>query len=60
LNDRIDKPQPTVFKKLIEPVDEFVAVQNDLLPKHHNQKLGYYDFFVILAYFLTSEYSSLK
>jgi hypothetical protein len=28
-NDCIDKPQQTVFKKLIEPVDEFVAGQNN-------------------------------
>jgi hypothetical protein len=38
----------------------FFTARNNLLPKHHNQKFGYYDFFVILVYFFTSEYSSLK
>lgn len=55
-----EKIQVTVFKKLIEPIDAFLAEQEEKLPKHHNQKYGYYDFFVLLAYYFTSGVSSLK
>jgi hypothetical protein len=56
----LNEPQPTVFKKLIEPVEEFVANQSDSLPKHHNQKYWYYDFFTLLVYYFTSNAQSLK
>jgi hypothetical protein len=59
-DDCLNEPQITVFKKLIEPVDEFVANQSDSLPKHHNQKYEYYDFFMLLVYYFTSEAQSLK
>jgi len=59
-DDCLSEPQTTVFKKLISPIDEFVATQNDSLPKHHNQKYEYYDFFVLLVFYFISEYSSLK
>ena len=56
----LNESQTTVFKKLIEPVEQFVANQNDSLPKHPNQKYEYYDFFVFLVYYFTSETKSLK
>jgi len=55
-----EKTQPTVFKTLISPIDEFLANQNDSLPKHPNQKYEYYDFFILLVYYFTSEAQSLK
>ncbi|MCP4935343.1 MAG: transposase, partial [bacterium] len=51
---------PTVFDQLLEPVDEFVRNQDRELPKHHNQKFSYYDFFRLLMYFFVSEGKSLK
>ncbi|MEN8123162.1 MAG: IS4 family transposase [Bacteroidota bacterium] len=51
---------PTVFDQLLEPVDEFVRKQDDELPKHHNQKFKYYDFFRILTYFFVSGGKSLR
>jgi len=56
----LNKSQITVFKKLILPIDELLASKNDSLPKHPNQKYEYYDFFVLLVYYFTSEFSSLK
>jgi len=56
----LNEPQTTVFKKLIEPINEFVAEQNEKLEKHHNQKYEYYDFFSFLVYYFTSEAKSLK
>ncbi|MCP4231747.1 MAG: hypothetical protein GY771_16585, partial [bacterium] len=52
--------QPTVFDQFLEPVDEFVRNRNRELPKHHNQKFGYDDFFRILIYFFISEGKSLR
>ncbi len=60
LDSSQEKTQTTVFKKLISPIDEFVANQNDSLPKHHNQKYEYYDFFVFFVYYFTSGAKSLK
>lgn len=57
-DDCLNEPQPTVFKKLISPIDDFVANQNDSLPKHPNQKYEYYD--MLLVYYFTSEAQSLK
>jgi len=59
-DNSLNQPQPTVFKKLIEPIEEFVAKQNDELPKHHNQKYEYYDFFIFLNYYFVSGAKSLK
>jgi len=59
-DDCLNEPQPTVFQKLIDPIDEFVANQSDSLPKHHNQKYEYYDFFMLLIYYFTSNAQSLK
>ncbi len=52
--------QPTVFDQLLEPIDEFVRNQERELPKHHNQKFSYYDFFRLLMYFFVAEGKSLK
>ena len=51
---------PIVFQKLLEPISEIVAEQNRRIPKHHNEKLGYGQFFNVLLYFFTSELTSLK
>ena len=56
----LNQPQPTVFKKLIGPIDEFVANQNEKLVKHHNQKYEYYDFFIFLIYYFVSGAKSIK
>jgi hypothetical protein len=56
----LNQPQPTVFKKLIDPIDEFVTNQNEKLVKHHNQKYEYYDFFIFLIYYFVSIATSLK
>lgn len=55
-----DTPVPAVFGKLLEPINEFVQKQDAELPRHHNQKFGYYDFFMLLMYFFVSEGTSFK
>ncbi len=52
--------QPTVFQKLLEPVERFVQAQNERLPKHPNQKYMYADFFRLLIYYFVSGTASLK
>ena len=52
--------QPTVFQKLLEPVEPFVREQNQRLPKHPNQKYEYYDFFRLLIYYFVGGTKSLK
>ncbi len=52
--------QPTVFQKLLEPVEDFVKEQNRRLPKHRNQKYDYEDFFRLLMYYFVSGTKSLK
>jgi hypothetical protein len=51
---------PTIFNKLLEPIDDFVRDQEHKLQKHHNQKFGYYAFFRILMYFFLAEGTSFK
>ena len=53
-------PPPTVFEKLIEPVEDFVQKQDQQLAKHPNQKFSYVDFFRLLVYFYISGSNSLK
>ena len=52
--------QPTVFQKLLEPVERFVREQNERLPKHPHQKYMYADFFRLLIYYFVSGTASLK
>lgn len=52
--------QPTVFQKLLEPVEEFVKEQNHRLPKPRHQKYEYEDFFRLLIYYFVSGAKSLK
>ncbi|MCP4936003.1 MAG: IS4 family transposase [bacterium] len=52
--------QPTVFQKLLEPIEDFVKAQNRHLPKHRNQKYEYEDFFRLLIYYFVSGTRSLK
>ncbi len=56
----VSADQPTVFHKLLEPVEDFVKEQNHRLPKHRNQKYDYEDFFRLLIYYFVSGTKSLK
>ena len=56
----VSADQPTVFHKLVEPVEDFVKEQNHRLPKHRNQKYDYEDFFRLLIYYFVSGTKSLK
>jgi Transposase DDE domain len=56
----VNAEQPTVFQKLLEPVEAFVKEQNHQLPKPPNQKYEYEDFFRLLIYYFVSGTSSLK
>jgi len=51
---------PTVFQKLLEPVECFVQEQTQQLPNHPKQKYGYEDFFRLLIYYFVSGTTSLK
>ena len=55
-----DNSVSTVFEKLLAPLDEFVRKQDAELPRHHNQKFGYYSFFRLLMYFFASGRESFK
>lgn len=59
-NPFVSAEQPTLFQKLLEPVEDFVKEQNRRLPKHRNQKYDYEDFFRLLIYYFVSGTSSLK
>ncbi len=59
-NPFVNAEQPTVFQKLLEPVEAFVKEQNHHLPKPRNQKYEYEDFFRLLIYYFVSGTSSLK
>ena len=52
--------QVKVFDQILEPLEDFVRNQDQELPKHPNQKFGYYDFFRLLMYFFVSEGKSLR
>ncbi len=56
----VSADQPTVFHKLLEPVEDFVKEQNHRLPEHRNQKYDYEDFFRLLIYYFVSGTKSLK
>jgi len=55
-----DNSVSTVFEQLLAPLDEFVRKQDAELPRHHNQKFGYYSFFRLLMYFFASGGESFK
>ena len=60
-NPSIDITQDSlVFDKLLEPIAGFVQGQHSQLPQHHNQKLGYKNFFRLLMCFFLIHPSSLK
>jgi len=52
--------QPTVFQKLLEPVERFVQEQSQQLPKHPKEKYTYEAFFRLLIYYFVSGSKSLK
>lgn len=60
MDPSVSAEQPTVFQKLVEPVEDFVKEQNHRLPKHHNQKYDYEDFFRLLIYYFVGGTTSLK
>ena len=51
---------PTVFQKLLEPVERFVQEQSQQLPKHPKEKYPYEAFFRLLIYYFVSGSKSLK
>ena len=51
---------PTVFQKLLEPVERFVQKQSQQLPKHPKEKYAYEAFFRLLIYYFVSGTKSLK
>ena len=51
---------PTVFQKLLEPVERFVQEQSQQLPKHPREKYTYEAFFRLLIYYFVSGSKSLK
>ena len=56
----VNAEEPTVFQKLLEPVEDFVKEQNQRLPKPRRQKYEYEDFFRLLIYYFVSGTTSLK
>ena len=56
----VNAEPPTVFQKLLEPVEAFVKEQNHHLPKSPNQTYAYEDFFRLLIYYFVSGTTSLK
>jgi hypothetical protein len=56
----VSAEQPTVFQKLVEPVEDFVKEQNHRLPKHHNQKYDDGDFFRLLIDYFWCDLTSVK
>lgn len=51
---------PTVFEELLQPIDDFVRKQDQQLPRHPNQKFGYYDFFRLLMYYFATGGKSFR
>jgi hypothetical protein len=51
---------PTVFQKLLEPVERFVQEQSRQRPKHPTEKYTYEAFFRLLIYYFVSGTKSLK
>ena len=51
---------PTVFQKLLEPVERFVQEQSQQLLKHPKEKYPYEAFFRLLIYYFVSGTKSLK
>jgi hypothetical protein len=51
---------PTVFEKLLRPIDDFVKNQDQQPLRHPNQKFGYYDFFRILMYYFATGGKSFR
>jgi len=57
INDQI---KPTVFDKLLEPVQPFVEEQGQKLTPHHNEKFTFQRFFRLLIYYFASNYKSIS
>ncbi|MCP5013046.1 MAG: IS4 family transposase, partial [Aestuariibacter sp.] len=56
----VNVEQPTIFQKLLEPVETFVKEQNQQLHKPRNQKYAYEDFFRLLIFYFASGTVGLK
>ncbi|MCP4410352.1 MAG: hypothetical protein GY807_21925, partial [Gammaproteobacteria bacterium] len=56
----VNVEQPTIFQKLLEPVETFVKEQNQRLHKPRNQKYAYDDFFRLLIFYFANGTASLR
>lgn len=51
--------QPSVFDKLMEPVQSFIEKQNQELPSHHLEKFPYQEFLRLLIFYFVSDIPSI-
>jgi hypothetical protein len=51
--------QPSVFDKLMEPVQSFIEKQNQELTSHYLEKFLYHEFFRILIFYFVSDIPSI-
>jgi Transposase DDE domain len=57
---RIDyQEQPSVFDKLMEPVQSCIEKQNQELTPHYLEKFSYYEFFRLLIFYYVSDIPSI-
>lgn len=52
--------QPTVFDKLMEPVQPFIEKQSQQLTPHHLEKFSYQEFFRLLVFYFVSDIPSIS
>jgi hypothetical protein len=52
--------EPTVFDKLLTPVQSFVEEQSQGLTPHHNEKFSFKNFFRLLSYYFVSDFKSIS
>ena len=57
MNDQVG---PTVFDKLLAPVQPFVEEQSQGLTPHHNEKFSFQKFFRLLSYYFVSDLKSIN
>jgi hypothetical protein len=51
--------QPSVFDKLMEPVQSFIERQNQELPSHYLEKFSYQEFSRLLIFYFVSNIPSI-
>jgi len=57
INSQVD---PTVFDRLLEPIDPFVKEQSQKLTPHYNEKYSFKQFVRLLIYYFVSDFKSIK